>query len=201
VIRLLRTLLAAVVATLACVLVVPAGPSSALPPACPYVSIADSTKVARAVFSGTVTAVEAQDRTDGAVGKVYVQTVTVTRVYTGRVATENVVVQSDRNRDACSLGQLASGTEYMFFASGNGNPWVATGTSGTRPVDDQVVTAVQRLLGPGNPPVAPTPEEASYTAVDTSDPQAFSRAAAPGAAMVIIGLLGLAVVRAVIWRR
>jgi hypothetical protein len=201
VIRLVRTLLAALVAALACVLVPSSAPASALPPACPFVSIAESTSGARAVFSGTVTAVEPQDRTDGAVGAIYVQTVTVDRVYTGKVDTENVVVQTDRNRDACSLGQLASGTEYMFFVTGNGDPWVASGTSGTRALDDKVLTGVQRLLGPGSPAVEPAPEEATYTAVDTSDPQAFSRAAAPGAALVIVGLLGLAVVRAVAWRR
>jgi hypothetical protein len=202
--RLLRTLLAAVVAALACVLapvsLLTTSPASAAP-ACPFVSIAQSTSGARAVFSGTVSAVERQDRTDGVAGAIYVQTVTVSRVYTGRIDTENVVVQTDRNRDECSLGQLESGAEYMFFVTGNGDPWVASGTSGTRAADDQVRAAVERLLGPGSPAVAPAPEEASYTPVDTSDPQAFSRAAAPGAALVIVGLLGVAVVRVVSWRR
>ena len=34
-----------------------------------------------------------------------------------------------------------------------------------------------------------------FTPVDTSEPETLPRAAAPGAALVLVGLLGLAVVR------
>ena len=106
-------------------------------------------------------------------------------------------MQTDRNRAACSLGALAPDTEYMFFVTGTGEPWLATGTSGTRTTNAAVVAKVVELLGEGVPPIEPPPETAVFTPVDTSEPQSLSRSAAPGAALVLVGLLGLVVVRGV----
>jgi hypothetical protein len=167
------------------------------PPDCPPVTVKDSTKAAMAVFSGTVTDIVKQERTDGLPGAIYVQTVTVGTVYQGRIATETVEVQTDRNRTACSLGALAAETEYMFFVTGTGDPWVATGTSGTRLNNETVTAQVERLLGEGEPPIEPTPEQAEFTPVDTSEPKTLARAAAPGVALLIVGLLGLVVVTVV----
>jgi hypothetical protein len=198
--RLMTTVLGGVVAAF---VVLGAGvPASAAQkpgrvPDCPAVTVKDSTKAAMAVFSGTVTEVEKQVRTDGQPGAVYLQTVTVDLVYQGKISTETVQVQTDRNRLACSLGALAVDTEYMFFVTGSGDPWVASGASGTRPTSDTVSAQVERLLGPGRAPIEPTPEEAVFTPVDTSEPQSLSRSAAPGAALVLVGLLGLLVVRGV----
>ena len=164
-------------------------------PVCPVVTLRHSTKVAMAVFSGTVTSSERAPRTDGLPGALYVQDVTVDLVYQGGVRTETVQVQTDRNRADCSLGALTVDTEYMFFVTGTGAPWVATGESGTRPTSDELAAQVASLLGDGVPPIKPTPEPATFSAVDTSDPEPLSRAAAPGAALVLVGLLGLAVVR------
>jgi hypothetical protein len=150
-----------------------------------------------AVFSGTVDDVQKAARTDGQQGALYTQTVTVDMVYQGNIDTETVTVQTDRNRAACSLGALAVGTDYMFFVTGTGSPWVANGTSGTRPNSDTVAGQVERLLGPGAPPIQPTPETAVFTPVDVSEPKSFAQLAWPGAALVVVGLLGLLVVRAV----
>jgi hypothetical protein len=198
--RLLTTVLGVLVAAL---LVLAGGfPAHAFtkpqrPPACPPVTVKNSTKAAMAVFSGTVTEVVKQDRTDGLPGALYVQTVTVGTVYQGEITTEEVEVQTDRNRADCSLGALAVNTEYMFFVTGTGEPWVATGTSGTRVNNETVTAQVERLLGEGEPPVQPTPEQAEFTPVDTSEPKSLGRAAAPGLALVLVGLLGLVVVGAV----
>ncbi len=157
----------------------------------------DNSRAAKAVFSGTVTAVEKQPRADGLPGANYLQTVTVDLVYAGPIRTETVEVQTDRNRGACSLGALQVDAEYMFFVSGNGEPWVAEGTSGTTINNEALTTEVEALRGQGEPPIEPTPEHAVFTPVETDDPQSLSRAAAPGAALVIVGLLGLVVVGAV----
>jgi hypothetical protein len=196
--RLVTTLLGAALAAFA-VLGVGLPAHAAKPakraPACPPVTVRDSTKAAMAVFSGTVTDVQRSDRTDGVPGALYTQTVTVDLVYQGKIDTETVTVQTDRNRTACSLGALAVGTEYMFFVTGTGDPWVAGGTSGTRISNETVVAQVVRLLGEGKPTTQPPPEPAQFTPVDTSEPQSFSRLAAPGGALVLVGLLGLLVVR------
>jgi hypothetical protein len=164
-------------------------------PVCESVTVRQSTKAAMAVFSGTVTDVQRSPRTDGLPGALYTQTVTVDLVYQGQVSTETVQVLTDRNQAGCSLGALTKDSEYMFFVTGTGQPWVATGTSGTRALTDSVTAKVADLLGPGKPPIEPTPEAATFTTVDHSEPRTLARAAAPGAALMIVGLLGLGVVR------
>ena len=171
------------------------GVASAQAPECPSIDVEAHTKAALAVFTGTVTKVVRQTRTDGQTGALYLHTVTVSRVYQGDVRTETVQVQTDRNRLQCSLGELATGEDYMFFVSGTGAPWLASGISGTRPANSSVVASVEELLGQGKPPVEPAPEEAVFTPVDVAEPQTLSRSAAPGAALVLIGLLGLLLVR------
>jgi hypothetical protein len=203
--RLLTTvptaLLGALLAALVVLGTVPAAQAAAKPHRAPDCkpSVEHSAKAATAVFSGTVTADPVrQPRPDGRRGAIYLQTVTVTKVYRGNFTTQTVQVQTDRNRDApCNLGALQSGRDYMFFVSGSGQPWVAASKSGTRAQNDKVVGQVTDLLGEGRPPIEPPKEHAVFKPADTTEPQSLSRAAAPGAALVIIGLLGLVVVRAI----
>jgi hypothetical protein len=162
---------------------------------CPFISVADSSKAAMAVFTGTVTAVTKQEKPAGERGAYYLQDVTVTRVYQGEIETETVQVRSEKVPKACSLGELAVGTEYMFFAVSSGDPWIAESGGGTVPVDPVVVEKVERVLGQGRDPVPPAPESAEFTPVQTGEPTTLTRAAAPGVALVLIGLLGLIVVR------
>ena len=167
---------------------------------CKQLTVADSSKAAMAVFSGEVTDVARQDRPSGQQGANFIHEVTVGLVYQGRVASENVQVRTDTappSAQECGLGKLLIGTEYMFFVDGDGDPWVARGESRTAPNSEELVAQVERLLGQGQPPVAPTQEGAEFTPVGVDEPESFARVAAPGAALVIIGLLGLMLLR---WR-
>jgi hypothetical protein len=162
---------------------------------CPFISVADSSKAAMAVFTGQVTAVTKQEKPAGEPGAYYLQDVTVTRVYQGEIDTETVQVRSEKVPKECSLGELVVGTEYLFFAVSSGDPWIAESGGGTVPVDAEVVDKVERVLGEGRDPVPPAPESAEFTPVQNGEPTTLSRAAAPGLALVLVGLLGLIVVR------
>lgn len=162
---------------------------------CPFISVADSSKAAMAVFTGEVTAVTKEDKPAGEQGAYFTQDVTVTRVYQGEIDTEAVQVRSEQTPKECSLGQLEIGATYMFFVASSGNPWIAQSGGGTRVADAEVVDKVVQLLGEGRDPVPPPPESAEFTPVNTDEPTTLSRAAAPGLALVLIGLLGLIVVR------
>jgi hypothetical protein len=190
----LRTLAVAVLVSASLTL---GGTASADEPAvkCPFISVADSSKAAMAVFTGQVTAVSKQDKPAGEPGAYFLHDVTVTRVYRGEIDTTSVQVRSEKTPKQCSLGELETGTEYMFFAVSSGDPWIVESGGGTIPVDATVLEKVERLLGPGRDAVPPAPESAEFTPVSNGDPTTLSRAAAPGIALVLIGLLGLIVVR------
>lgn len=153
------------------------------------------TKNATAVFTGLVTGSTKEPAPDGRRGVRFTHEVEVDLVFKGHVTTETVQVRTDRTPRTCSLGRLAAGTSYVFFARADGALWKATGASGTAPATDRLVGQVQRLLGKGRPPMPPEPETAVFTPVGQGEPETFTRAAAPGLAMVIIGLLGLFLAR------
>jgi hypothetical protein len=54
--------------------------------------------------------------------------------------------------------------------------------------------AVEELLGEGKAVEPPPPPTAQRTRVEESGPASFARLAAPGAAAIIVGVLGLVVV-------
>jgi hypothetical protein len=197
--RSLRTLVATALVALVLALggAVASSPAAAdEPPAtCPFISVADSSKAATAVFSGTVDNVTKEPKPTGERGASYLHDVTVSGVYQGEVGSESVQVRTDKTPRQCSLGELEVGSAYLFFVTSSGDPWIAESTGGTRLADPEVLAKVEQLLGAGKPPVEPAPESAEFTPVNTEAPPTLSRAAAPGVALVLVGLLGLVLVR------
>ena len=164
---------------------------------CEQTETQDHVKRANAVFTGTVE--EATSPSGGAAnGFSGMVTVSVDRVYKGSmVTTETVDVATARAFGTCAPA-LQVGKRYVFFAQSD-EGLSATGCGGTARSTAALVGQVKRLLGDGRLPVPEqeTPVEATLTPVDTSEPTSFTRLAAPGLALVIVGLLGLALVRRV----
>jgi len=139
------------------------------------------------VFIGTVDRVEAQ-------GNGFLYDITASRTYQGTPERETQVLSAG-GRDACGLGELAVGTSYVFLATGTETPYAADACGGTSVANPTKVGKVEELLGEGTAVEPPPPPTAQLTRVEEVAPAGFARAAAPGAAAVLVGLLGLLVVR------
>ena len=139
------------------------------------------------VFIGTIDRVEGQ-------GNGYLYDITASRTYQGTPERETQVLSAG-GRDACGLGELGVGTSYVFFATGTETPYAADACGGTSVANPTKVGKVEALLGVGTAVEPPPPPTAQRTLVEDTAPAGFARAAAPGAAAVLIGLLGLLVVR------
>ena len=189
----IRALAALAVAAVSLVVLGPA-PATAAPVDCRATSLAESARAADTVFTGTVTEV-GRSGGEGPGDALFGNEVDVDRIYKGRgdAAQVQVVTRSDSQRRP-GLGALERDGTYLFFADLADGVVTADGCSGTRVADDALVQRLERVLGEGRPAVPPPPIEAEFTEVAESEPMSFSRAAAPGAALVLIGLLGLVLV-------
>lgn len=120
--------------------------------------------------------------------------VTATHSYAGTVD-HTTEVQSLAGRKNCGLGALKEGRDYVFLATGSAAPYQTDACSGTATATSERVDKVAGLLGEGEPVAPPPPPEATMTRVEDAPPLGFARLAAPGAAAVLLGVLGLFVVR------
>ena len=192
-----RRLLA--VALLAAGLVLLATPRSGAAPDC-VKGAREAAESADAVFTGVVAAVKRTGR--GPDNAEFTHTIQVARVYKGPIDQQSVpVLTKAGTRNRPGLGALTRGERYLFYVRAGADVLTAGGCSGTRVANSDRVTRVEELLGEGRPavrpekPEKPEPPEAEFERVTDSQPVDFTRSAAPGLALVLIGLLGLVVVR------
>lgn len=195
--RLLGRLLALLVLLGSCVFAATSASAAPAPCSCERAETQDHVKAANAVFTGTVDQATAPSGSaaNGLSGMV---TVTVDRVYKGSmITTETVDVSTARAFGTCN-DALKQGGRYVFFVESD-EGLSATGCGGTARATAALVGQVTRLLGEGRLPVPQqsAPVEPAMTPVDTSRPTSLTRLAAPGVALVLIGLLGLGLVRRV----
>lgn len=197
-VTLLRRLLVLALLSSALVWVAPS-PASAVCACRAAATAPDTEQLARTandVFSGIVTGSTGVRREGGARGAVFTHEVTVELIYKGNIREQGVQVRTVSGTE-CDLGRLTEGRRYAFFVEAEEDALVADGCGGTQRNRPRLVAELEALYGPGEPPPVEVPAETAaidpVPGVDDSTP--FTRAAAPGAAMVLVGLLGLVVVR------
>jgi hypothetical protein len=149
---------------------------------------------ADAVFSGTVTM--ASGPTASGKRQIMSYDVKVARVYKGDITSPRVTVKSDADASKCGLTGITAETRYLFFVRAHEANLLANRCGGTRPAKSTRTQKVVALLGPGITPIPPTPEKAAFSRVADADPLPLTRIAAPGAAMLLLGLLGLMILGA-----
>ncbi len=158
-------------------------------PACPKTTLDRDIARADVVFRGIVKKVPPAHT----VGKHRLRSYPVIsdRVYKSSLVTRAVVVTARVDGD-CTLPTLTQGGRYIFFALERGSRLMATTATAkaTPKLTHQVVTR----LGSGAQPEPNPPATATFTKVAHANPPRLSRLLAPGAALLLLSLLGLLVV-------
>jgi hypothetical protein len=177
--RVLPTLFAVLLGTLT--LLGTAGASSAAP-ACTPLAPGTAAQQADAVFTGVLAGAGRAD--DTVKPKRFTYPVTVQQSLKGTArGNVNVVTRGG----PCGVGELKAGATYLFFVNAHGRSWLAPRELGTTSANvTALVPQVQAALAP------PT---VTFGDPLLGAPASLKRVAAPGVALVLIGLLGLLFVR------
>lgn len=147
------------------------------------------------VFSGVLLDARTEEVGERA-RQVTVFTIAADTLYKGDLAMSEVEVTSRNN--SCGLNDLPADRRYLWFVAESGSDLSADQCGGTTRATDQRTARVVALAGEGTPldePPAPPRQEAEFAKVAGAEPETFTRLAAPGLALVLLGLLGLFVVR------
>lgn len=163
---------------------------------CSKASLAEYADAADTVFTGTLTAIRLGPKLpDAAPGERSMRYVLVVeKIYQGTLPATTVRVAPKPVRKTCELGELLVDKRYVFFVDlVEDAPVVGGECSGTQSLTAAVLSDLEAMFAPGSP-AQTEPVTATRTLVDDSVPIEFARLAAPGAALVILGALALAVV-------
>lgn len=163
---------------------------------CAVATLTQQAHRADAVFTGEVTQVVPGDPAASAQTR---YDISVETVYKGTVSAQTTVVSASQTA-ACGLSGVVASRRYLFLGTSNGTGVriAANSCGGTRPLTAGATARIVEVLGEGKAPtpVAPTtPPEPVLTRADLAEPTPLSRLAAPGGALVIVGLLGLLLLR------
>lgn len=162
------------------------GPASAC--RCATTGVDGAIDRADLVFTGTVLSSSRQgDRTR--------YRVDAETLYRGDLMSGKVVVTSPGT--SCALRSVETDERYLWFVDERRGTLTATQCSGVDRATDRRVAQVEDVLGEGEPLDAARAESApaEFTRVADAEPRPLTRVAAPGVALVLLGLLGLLVVR------
>jgi hypothetical protein len=156
---------------------------------CGTTTLAQDIRKADVVFRGEVTTVRPVRGTGDQRTRSY--GVQADRVYKSSLVTQRVTVTAAVGTP-CELPVLKEGRRYIFFAREQGSQLLAT--PATAPAATALTNRVVDRLGDGVVPQPAPPATAEFTRVADARPPALSRLLAPGAALLILSLLGLLVV-------
>lgn len=146
------------------------------------------------IFTGTLSARE----TSGPTAEF---TFAVDQVLDGEVAA-TAVVRSSADGGSCGLEISEEGRSYLVFASTEaGGALTANLCGGTGPADAGSVGAVERILGPSQPPGTDLPSAPPDDAADAAGDSDGDAGWPVLIALLAIGILAVIVVRALVRRR
>ena len=163
----------------------PSQVAQAAAPDCTLPPLARAAERADVVFTGTVS----RSRPAGPDRRRV--SVEVDRIYAGSVEEDpaTVTVPADERPRV--------GREWVFFVAPRDGGFTAPACSGGREATAPVVRRVEAELGAGRVYVEPepAPEPLAYSELDVAEPASLGRLVAPGAAVFLLGVLGLLVTR------